>query len=320
LGNRFLGQNTKEEFITRTTRVLLDANPEATLWEPNTQSSHVLIDLTNTNDSQAITKNKFIIDHGDRVYAILAVNRMQEGADWPALERTFDFCPPRSMQRRIQRLGRGTRDYPGKPTFEYYTCLPAIENESANKSHERCKSYFSHLVASMIDVSYYNDSFVWDVGSIITKKQRKILFKTALEYILNTGDSREESVLQESVDRAINKLQLTNAQIEAVRPRLIASLKRSLAEIVTTIKNTTARKQKLQLKAPPLDLPINEVIDGLGVFCAQVCNANTFSDMRAKLKSVPKSKIDEDAMINAISHIATNGTANERRGVGLNAK
>jgi len=161
-GNRFLCGHKKKEFIDKAIDAVLTAIEGSYLWESGNKSPGAVINLTDSH--QLDDKNRFILENEDKVAAIIAVNRMKEGGDWPPLRQTVDFCAwSSSATYNIQKFGRGTRDYPGKNSYTYLKIMPKLRGGSKAKMRELASESFGQLIASLVEASvFYPISTYWD--------------------------------------------------------------------------------------------------------------------------------------------------------------
>ena len=148
--HRTLQGRSKSSFIGRVVASVRRHYPRCVIWTPDLPRSAgcVLVDLADESDREL--KTRYILDHGDRIAAILTVAMMQEGADWPACSRVIDLMPTGSDQLRNQRFGRLLRDHPGKSHIHYYSFLPYLLDEEEEEQRAALSGLFAHFHATLV--------------------------------------------------------------------------------------------------------------------------------------------------------------------------
>ncbi len=149
-GHPALGQYTKEYFVERIVKHLLQNYPGSSSWHPGLPGNarNVILDLTGT--SERSERVEYLHENGDQVGVILTVGMMREGADWPPCARVLDLVPSSSDQERNQKFGRLLRDHPGKTTVRYYSFLPFLLDQSDERHRVEYSRLFAHFHASLI--------------------------------------------------------------------------------------------------------------------------------------------------------------------------
>jgi hypothetical protein len=162
-GSKFLNGIPKEEFIERTREILLNSKKDVYIWKVGDKKQGAIVDLT--DDSDRIEKIKYIEEHRVDVYSIIAVDMMKEGANWPPLEQIVDFAPlSKSATQRIQKFGRGTRDFEGKTHFTYFSFLPKITSLNEEDTRKRLSESFGQLILNLLESSYYCPIVEWEIS------------------------------------------------------------------------------------------------------------------------------------------------------------
>lgn len=172
--SRFLGKRTRKEFVQGVTDIVLGSNEDAYIWTPGDTKSNAIIDLTSIHGRTE--KTEFIKTNPDRVYAIITIDMMKEGSDWPPLCQIVDFSPPSaSIPNRIQKFGRGTRDYEGKSRFNYYTFLPEAVGQSQDQMRQRLSECFSQLIASLVEGIFFCPEINWETEHKTNRQRQSTL-------------------------------------------------------------------------------------------------------------------------------------------------
>jgi len=260
--SRFLLGDQKSQYIDRIRDALLIQNSDAKMWYPRCRTgNNIILDLTEDRDRDS--QIRFLYEYGDRVYAVLAVSMMREGADWPMLEHVIDLAPVfSSMPLRIQKFGRGTRDYPDKHTFTYTSVLPRLKSDD-NSHRERCNDYFGQLMMGLVDSMYYSPSKYWPTESPPKLSDMQDIARDVYNTVVAVGELMEDGA-EIDVEAAI-KRKCGSALPEAVLEALQLQASIILKKIgFNRIKN-------------------DGIIGAFQSFCTGVCDSSTFAEMRQKL-------------------------------------
>ena len=277
-GSKYLGRHNKHEFIQRVRQALLTGINY--LWEPGLAGPGAIVDLTDTNANRQ-KEITFLEQHPERIAAVIAVGMMKEGANWPALQRIIDFCPSLSPIARIQKFGRGTRDYPGKTHFDYFLFLPEVPDLS-EEYRQRCNEYLGQLVLSLVDSSYYCHSLPWNIPS--EKKEthsyskRSEIIQAAAEAVISLGERTENG------KRVDNKMLLS--AIESAIEHLTDDPSATAKEVFQHLLSYTPRKLDPQITMQDLDIELieaSQILLQFKQFCSIACGAKTFAQMRTQI-------------------------------------
>lgn len=291
--SQFLGQHSKAEFIRKTKEALLQTHPLAKEWavgaSTDVPGTTYIIDMTNEkNRDEKVT---FLRKNGRLVYAVLAVGRMKEGADWPQLERIVDFCPSMSMTLRIQKFGRGTRDCPGKTRFEYFTCLPKISNKSPEVMRKACSEHFGQLIVSLIDAMYYYGEGRWIAadGDRLDNSAEIAIVRSAVQEIIgtlaDTPDASEDEI-REAISLGIEaQVSLSDEQRQKVTKAIYRALQRQAAANSPNWAKRPTASVVDNLGFDAVNATAKQIRDSIHTFCTGACGLKTFKDVRRLLDS-----------------------------------
>ena len=302
-GHHALQGVPKSEFVRRLMDLLRRHHPGCVPWAPGLPRAtrDVLVDLVDEADREA--KLGFLMAHGGRVAAILAVGMMQEGADWPQCARVIDLAPSASDQVRNQRFGRLVRDHPGKAHVHYYSFLPRLVHREEEAQRAELSRLFAHFHASLIlenalspikvPVRRHADVPDRECGDAPGEPEPRP------EDLLGRFPEPMQVTIEEEVGKALVGLASGNPgglSPEVAGPAIREVLERLGCETVVGEWNLDALRDQIVLiwrrrKHPRLDIDgliaggfdkiwSTDALDPLRLFSAGVCGTSTFAELR----------------------------------------
>jgi hypothetical protein len=148
--NGHLAIGGKDQFVDTLVEHLTQHIPGARLWQcdQEPEGTAVIVDLVSLCDRP--DKIRFIMEHGERIIAVLACGMMKEGADWVTCSRVIDFQPSMSDQDRNQRFGRLLRDDPSKSSVRYFSFFPYLATMPEPAQRLEISRLFAHFHASLL--------------------------------------------------------------------------------------------------------------------------------------------------------------------------
>lgn len=306
--SRWLCGMGKEKFIGKVRALVLASNPKAVMWTPETTSGvdNVVLDLTDDQNIEA--KIAYLSNNSGKICVVLAVGRMKEGGDWPALEIAADLCPVfNSTTARIQKFGRGTRFSPetGKTSYTYYTFLPQLSAAKLDFKDYKTKSneYFGQLALALLDSSYYAPIY-WPTkhakysnkesvlsSVVMDTKEFKRFYREVVEIVFagspikNLPDGNVRAVIGEKVKVTYEKLDEEAREI--LTEEIFALLQRQCRNGLRAIK-----QQRSSLTITDdlgLDIMEKDVIaEFFFTFTSNFCDDKTLTEIREMMSKDEK--------------------------------